>query len=295
MGQGICDLKKNYAYIFLNFQIAAFKKTLYPQNIKVGQDRVEAPLQDVVNLTIERLFQYLGYWQENENKKQYAFDFKMGFDTTTAPGLKHKMVDNINKNNNPEDIPNAEESTSEESDDDESDENDDNVDEADDDVDEDSENVDEDEDQEEDLDESDGDSRISVTDSDDEIEEQDKNTSDAKKTDLKVREHIIVTLLVPIRLKNKDTDETLWQNPMPHSSRFCRPLRLNFVKDTNEVTFEEKELIDKDIDEFVPLETPSGTVECNFKLTMLDGKVKLILFGRFWRVEKIQPQNFPAV
>ena len=80
-------------------------------------------------------------------------------------------------------------------------------------------------------------------------------------------------MFVPVSLRNKETNEILWRNPLPNSSRFCRPLRLNFMKDTDEVTLEEKEAIDKEIEEFVPMETPSGTVECNFQLTMLDGKV----------------------
>lgn len=208
-----------------------------------------------MNLTIRRLFQALGYWEESD-KRKYLLDIKMGFDTTTATGFKYKKKipenssnDNANKS--------ADDSTSDESDEEESSEEE---------VDSDDEIEDNDETMEDDGDE---DSEESSDESNDETERTQDNVS------MNVRDYIIVTLLVPVRLKDDDTGEVLWQNPSPNSSRFCRPIRLNFTKDTNEITIEEKKSLDKEIREFLPVETPSGDVTCNFQVTMLDGKVSI--------------------
>lgn len=95
--------------------------------------------------------------------------------------------------------------------------------------------------------------------------------------------HIFLTSFVPLRLafsnseSDESTNEVIWENPRPSSPRFCRPIRLQFVHETTEVTVNEKKYID---DQIVLLEpftmvVDGSVITINYKMlfTMIDGKV----------------------
>lgn len=42
--------------------------------------------------------------------------------------------------------------------------------------------------------------------------------------------NLFITSLVPIKLINELTGDVVWQNPVPSSVRFCRPILIEFCK-----------------------------------------------------------------
>lgn len=52
--------------------------------------------------------------------------------------------------------------------------------------------------------------------------------------------HIFCSSIVPLQLENKKNHVVLWRNPHPSSSRFCRPIRIQYVRETAEVSKEEE-------------------------------------------------------
>lgn len=93
--------------------------------------------------------------------------------------------------------------------------------------------------------------------------------------------NIFFTSLVPLQLISVDqeTKNTLvvWKNPRPSSTRFCRPIRIQFLTENNEATVSEMEFIKQQESNLVPYETviDGKEVTVSFKLafTMIDGKV----------------------
>lgn len=85
-------------------------------------------------------------------------------------------------------------------------------------------------------------------------------------------EYIFLTSFVPLELKTED-NIIIWHNPRPSSPRFCRPLKLEFVHETAEVTVNEVRRVENEIRNLV------STVYNGFKIThrlifsMIDGKV----------------------
>lgn len=69
--------------------------------------------------------------------------------------------------------------------------------------------------------------------------------SDESKTD----ESVFFTSIVPLQLThtNKVTNKTtvIWKNPRPSSPRFCRPIRIQFLHETTEITIQETDYIKK--------------------------------------------------
>lgn len=69
----------------------------------------------------------------------------------------------------------------------------------------------------------------------------------------------------------------LWANPKPSSTRYCRPIRFSFIKETTEVIKNEVKTIEDQIKNLIPFnfKTESGVIEISFVfvLTMIDGKV----------------------
>ena len=50
---------------------------------------------------------------------------------------------------------------------------------------------------------------------------------------------ILSSFICPIRLSVKENGKLVWQNPSPSSPFFCRPIKLQFIKETAEVTRQE--------------------------------------------------------
>ncbi|XP_030766971.1 uncharacterized protein LOC115890777 [Sitophilus oryzae] len=56
---------------------------------------------------------------------------------------------------------------------------------------------------------------------------------------------IFITSIVPIRLVCKS--KVIWQNPRPSSPRYCRPLKIQFIKESVEVSITQKNEVDDEI------------------------------------------------
>ena len=72
---------------------------------------------------------------------------------------------------------------------------------------------------------------------------------------------IFCTTLVPLQLQFKDS--ILWQNPVPSSSRFFRPIHLQFKKETSELSQEENASIQDEIKKWQPTKI---TLDINYEL-----------------------------
>lgn len=97
---------------------------------------------------------------------------------------------------------------------------------------------------------------------------------------------LFCTTLVPLQLKYKE--QVLWNNPVPSSTRFCRPIHLQFNKETTELSQNERDNIDDEIKKLKPLDVALDidyelvsdenrrddiSVTYDLNLTMVDQKV----------------------
>lgn len=92
--------------------------------------------------------------------------------------------------------------------------------------------------------------------------------------------YMFLTSLVPLRLvlnKKNDSSIVLWQNPRPSSPRFCRPINLEYSKETADLAKVKKEKIDSEISSLtgtlVNLNGKSYRVNHQPIFTMVDGKI----------------------
>lgn len=79
--------------------------------------------------------------------------------------------------------------------------------------------------------------------------------------------------MVPISLTDESTEEVIWKNVRTSSTRFCRPIRLQWLHETSDVSKSEEMYIQKQIDELQPYVNDNCTVKFSLLLTMIDGKV----------------------
>lgn len=84
---------------------------------------------------------------------------------------------------------------------------------------------------------------------------------------------IFMTSLVPLRLVEEGTDNILWKNPRPSSTRFCRPVRLQWIHETAEISKQEEAYINNQIPNLEPYSYGHGSINFSLALTMVDGKV----------------------
>lgn len=89
--------------------------------------------------------------------------------------------------------------------------------------------------------------------------------------------NLFLSSLVPVRLivsVNGEMKKIIWQNPVPSSVRFCRPIRARFVHETKDVTIEEVEFIEKQSKNLTET-VIEGSIKITHTmlLTMVDGKV----------------------
>lgn len=85
-------------------------------------------------------------------------------------------------------------------------------------------------------------------------------------------EYIFLTSFVPLELKTED-ETVIWRNPRPSSPRFCRPLRLEFIHETVEVTVNEVTRVENEIKNLVPTEYNGFEISHILIFSMIDGKV----------------------
>lgn len=94
--------------------------------------------------------------------------------------------------------------------------------------------------------------------------------------------NIFFTSVVPLRFRSfniPSDDEIIIRNdPKPSSTRYCRPLRLQFQKETVQSTLAEKECIEKQISNLHSFNTVfrNRAIEISYELsfTMIDGKIR---------------------
>ena len=96
---------------------------------------------------------------------------------------------------------------------------------------------------------------------------------------------VFSSTLTPIRLYvHNNQKQILWFNPMPQSIRFCRPIILEFIKESKEIILATKQELDKEMGELAPVEVElsngkSILVDFDFVLSMIDGKVLTYITG----------------
>ena len=92
---------------------------------------------------------------------------------------------------------------------------------------------------------------------------------------------IFISTIVPLRLVCGS--KSIWENPRPSSTRFCRPLKMEFVKESTELAISEKNRVDELIKRLNPSSFTSGerTFSIRYELlfTMIDGKICNALTG----------------
>lgn len=91
-------------------------------------------------------------------------------------------------------------------------------------------------------------------------------------------DNIFLILLVPLQLNSsKNADLIVWKNPRPSSPRFCRPIKIQFLKVTSQATINEVNLIKEEVKTLTSLkvEIAGKKISVNYQLcfTMVDGKV----------------------
>lgn len=90
---------------------------------------------------------------------------------------------------------------------------------------------------------------------------------------------IFMTSFVPLQLYTTSAanKKILWQNPRPSSVRYCRPIRLQFKKETAELSKQETQYIEEQISKLHKTKVSTNGslffVTHEMALTMLDGKV----------------------
>lgn len=86
---------------------------------------------------------------------------------------------------------------------------------------------------------------------------------------------VFITCLVPLRLISGA--KIIWQNPRPASTRYCRPLKIEFIKETTEVSIAEKNRVDEEIKNLknsnILNQGRQMEVSHNLIFAMVDGKV----------------------
>ncbi|KAJ4438516.1 hypothetical protein ANN_14461 [Periplaneta americana] len=86
-------------------------------------------------------------------------------------------------------------------------------------------------------------------------------------------ESLFLTSLVPLRSVDTESGDVAWKNPRPSSTRFCRPIRLQWVHETMEIAQAEREYVENQIQDLQPFTLGNITVQFSLLLTMIDGKI----------------------
>lgn len=96
---------------------------------------------------------------------------------------------------------------------------------------------------------------------------------------------IVITSLVPIQMTVAgDRNKVIWYNTKSSSTRLCRPIKLEFERESKNLSLQEKKDLDTQIANLKPTVievTPSLTVKIkhNIQCSMVDGKVVSALTG----------------
>lgn len=93
-------------------------------------------------------------------------------------------------------------------------------------------------------------------------------------------ENLFATSLIPLRWSTKD-NVILWNNRASQSTRFCRPISLQYVKESADIIATQKASIEAEIDKLQVLEVNLNNIHVRIHfslfLTLIDGKVLNII------------------
>jgi len=80
-----------------------------------------------------------------------------------------------------------------------------------------------------------------------------------------------------VLLAAEDCSKIIWKNPRPASTRYCRPVRFQFIKESTKFSIEEEKYFKEKITNLVKTEIIVGDktiyVQHILQLTMVDGKI----------------------
>lgn len=91
--------------------------------------------------------------------------------------------------------------------------------------------------------------------------------------------NIYQSSFVPLRLlcNTEDQNKVIWQNPVPSSTRYCRPIRIRFLHESKDITNEEIHYVENQIKDLRKSEIIKtyGNIQINHTLafTIIDAKV----------------------
>lgn len=104
-----------------------------------------------------------------------------------------------------------------------------------------------------------------------------KPTNTTSESGPKTDSALFATTIIQLQMIQKSTRYVLWQNPIPQSVRFCRPVELEFVKETKTVVKEKYDKFLKEVSELTPFVASHGSKQVNIPydlvLTIIDGKI----------------------
>lgn len=94
--------------------------------------------------------------------------------------------------------------------------------------------------------------------------------------------NLFATTLVPLQIALVDNSNTvIWNNVVPQSSRWCRPLRLQFAKESKELTLSVKDSVEHEIQMLevcdIVIQEVNISVVYELYLTMIDGKTLTVI------------------
>nr|XP_022901971.1 uncharacterized protein LOC111414763 [Onthophagus taurus] len=85
--------------------------------------------------------------------------------------------------------------------------------------------------------------------------------------------NIFQSSVVPLQLVYGQDKKILWQNPTPSSPRYCRPIRIRFIRESTDVTNEEIDYIKEHITTLSTTKFENTRIKHEILFTMVDGKV----------------------
>jgi hypothetical protein len=86
---------------------------------------------------------------------------------------------------------------------------------------------------------------------------------------------VFMSSLVPLKLVSNHS--TIWENPKPSSTTFCRPIKFEFCKETAEYVKQEEAALKEEIDNITSTKWAGLEISHDLHMTMIDGKVATII------------------
>lgn len=92
-----------------------------------------------------------------------------------------------------------------------------------------------------------------------------------------IDQSLFVTTIIPLKLIDT-RNQIIWMNNTPQSVRFCRPLKIQFIKETTDLILKEKYNLDIQIKNYIYTNKQNNViVEYKPYMTLIDGKVLNVL------------------